>query len=956
MIKSVIQESELERCVRSFEAALWESSNASVREFAPPKDHPQYLEALAELVRVDIEDRCQRGDRVSVEYYINEFPVLSNEKTQLQKICFEHYRQQLMHGVSVSPSDYTERFGIDHSNWPTSRLSSSRTCDIDRRSDPAIQFPDVGDEFMGFGIVRELGRGAFARVYLANQPSLANRSVVLKVTTERFCESQTLARLQHANIVPIHSVHQWEQYSVICMPFFGASTLRDVIRFASLNCAPPATGALIAESLLAQSNASTTTELLASENHEAIPYVHTVLRLTRKICDGLDHAHQRGIEHCDLKPANILIADDGEPMLLDFNLARQHLDRDSPDGTNFQVGGTLAYMSPEQLILVCGGSRSIADHNDFIDSRCDIYALGVVLFEFLACQHPFPIRKGTSDTVLRLMTADRRHLPDSLRRLNPDVSPAVEAIVLKCLQPDRSLRYQSAKQIAEDIDRHLNHLPLRHIREPSIAERYRKWTKRHSELLSIAGLSAIGLCIIGFLAALLYLRNERLANFQAQQEWHRFQKTFQSAQIEFIDTPVASAESQRSTLQHLETLLARYDSSSRWAERLQPNQRERLESHIADTQFLHSLTQKLYDSDSTRHVIPTPYEVSPSPIRRTCQEACVLASQRRFREALAKWRNAVALDPQSVWVWYGLATCWEHLASPNQAAECYSACIALNPDFFGWYFNLARCHITTGEYNLALQELKRAAKQEPDNAETIANIAICQLKLGLLDQASASIDDAKQLGFDATRAHLLMAEVCRAAGDETQGRHCEELALQSTPSSCDGWIARGNLKVAQRSGEALRDYESGLRLNRYSREGWENCAYVLSERLNRPQDAIRTLDQAIEIFPECCELIASRGVLKARLGLTDESLQDAETAVSRNHSPAVLYRVACVQSLLSPMVPECKSEAMASLKKSLSAGYGINFFQDDPDLSDVRDQPEFAGLVEAISTLHPPSP
>src|SRR3954453_11298600 len=92
-------------------------------------------------------------------------------------------------------------------------------------SDGPTPLPEVGSEFLGFRLIGELGRGAFGRVYLARQGDLASRPVALKVTPQLLDESQSLAQLQHTNIVPIYSIHRAEPYQAVCMPYFGDFTL-----------------------------------------------------------------------------------------------------------------------------------------------------------------------------------------------------------------------------------------------------------------------------------------------------------------------------------------------------------------------------------------------------------------------------------------------------------------------------------------------------------------------------------------------------------------------------------------------------------------------------------------------------------------------------------------------------------------------------------------------------------
>jgi hypothetical protein len=107
--------------------------------------------------------------------------------------------------------------------------------------------PETGTTWLGFHLVAELGRGAFGRVFLAHQGDLANRPVALKVATDLIGESQTLAQLQHTNIVPIYSVHRCGPFQAVCMPYFGSATLADVVKHLASSASLPVSGkALVA--------------------------------------------------------------------------------------------------------------------------------------------------------------------------------------------------------------------------------------------------------------------------------------------------------------------------------------------------------------------------------------------------------------------------------------------------------------------------------------------------------------------------------------------------------------------------------------------------------------------------------------------------------------------------------------------------------------------------------------
>src|SRR5205814_172384 len=155
---------------------------------------------------------------------------------------------------------------------------------------------------------------------------------------------------------------------------------------------------------------------------------------------------------------NVLLCDDGQPMLLDFNLAQNV--KSSSAFTVAQMGGTPPYMAPEQLIAYRDGTGGV-------DSRGDLYALGLIIYHLLTGRHAFPIRRGRSLDILPKMIADRQGPPPALRCFNRAISPAVESIVRHCLEVDPARRYASARQLADDIERQRANLPLKHAPEPS---------------------------------------------------------------------------------------------------------------------------------------------------------------------------------------------------------------------------------------------------------------------------------------------------------------------------------------------------------------------------------------------------------------------------------------------------------------------------------------------------------
>jgi len=217
------------------------------------------------------------------------------------------------------------------------------------------------------------------------------------------------------------------------------------------------------------------------------------LALFAVVCDGVHHAHERGVIHRDLKPANILVTAAGQPKILDFGVSRA-TDADFNTVTlrtdAGQIVGTIPYMSPEQVM---GNSEAL-------DGRSDVYALGVILFEMLAHRLPHELRSCPIPEAVRIIREEEPTLLGSIdRRLRGDL----ETIVAKSLEKDRDRRYASAAELGADIRRFLSDDPIV-ARPASTIYQLGKLARRHRG-------AAIGVCI----AALALLAGSAVAIWQA---------------------------------------------------------------------------------------------------------------------------------------------------------------------------------------------------------------------------------------------------------------------------------------------------------------------------------------------------------------------------------------------------------------------------------------------------------
>jgi WD40 repeat protein len=242
------------------------------------------------------------------------------------------------------------------------------------------------------------------------------------------------------------------------------------------------------------------------------------LELFARICDAVQHAHRHGVIHRDLKPANILVDDTGQPRILDFGVARA-TDRDfavtSQHTAVGQLIGTLAYMSPEQVV---GDQQQV-------DTRSDVYALGVVLYELLTGKLPYDLSSRSLPEAARLI---RDHEPTRLSTIDRVFRGDVETIVSKALEKERDRRYQSASDLGDDVRRYLTGEPIA-ARRDSALYILGKQMKRYRALVALGVRSFLVVLALAIFASVQAINartaagQERLAKESAQSALHTAQ-------------------------------------------------------------------------------------------------------------------------------------------------------------------------------------------------------------------------------------------------------------------------------------------------------------------------------------------------------------------------------------------------------------------------------------------------
>ncbi len=422
------------------------------------------------------------GKRPSLSVYTNRFPELADDIRELFPALV------LMEQVRPQAADAQAEAGI---------------------AELPARLRALGD----FRILREIGRGGMGVVYEAEQVSLGRR-VALKVLPaashldprrlQRFRrEAKAAARLHHTNIVPVYGVGEHDDIHFIVMqmiPGLGLDQVVDELRrlrdgtpgggapaqeadasrqvlasgitqgLLSGSFAPPpapADDALftpLAREESGGSKADSSATLPGQLEHSpwsdtGRPYWNSVARIGVQVARALAFAHAQGIEHRDVKPSNLLLDSQGTVWVTDFGLAKHSDDHDDLTHTG-DVVGTLRYLAPERL----GGQG---------DARSDLCSLGLTLYELLTLKPAYP-----DGDRARLVNHLERDEPVPPRTLDVAIPRDLETVVLKAIARDAAQRYQTADELADDLERFLNDQPIR-ARRSSVRERAAKWVRRH---------------------------------------------------------------------------------------------------------------------------------------------------------------------------------------------------------------------------------------------------------------------------------------------------------------------------------------------------------------------------------------------------------------------------------------------------------------------------------------------